>query len=104
MRRRLADDNFGLLWRMDTARTPAGGLRRFPRRLQEAIAGDLVNTIASLALQTAMTVFYLAVMLRYSPLLTAVGLSALTGNVWVSGIISAKRVNTTREAFTTCHP
>ena len=62
----------------------------------EAIAEDLVNTIAPLALQTAMTVFYLAVMLRYSPLLTAVGLAALMGNVWVSGIISAKRVNATR--------
>ena len=62
----------------------------------EAIAGDLVNTIAPLALQTAMTVFYLTVMLRYSPLLTAVGLAALMGNVWVSGIISAKRVNATR--------
>ena len=62
----------------------------------ETIAGDLVNTIAPLILQTAMMIFYLAVMFRYSPLLSAIGLAALAGNVWVSGIISAKRVNATR--------
>ena len=62
----------------------------------ETIAGDLVDTLAPLVLQTAMMVFYLLVMLRYSPLLTAVGLAALAGNVWVSRIISAKRINITR--------
>ena len=62
----------------------------------ETIAGDLVNTIAPLVLQTAMMIFYLAVMFRYSPLLSAVGLAALAGNVWVSRIISGKRVNATR--------
>ena len=62
----------------------------------ETIAGDFVNTLAPLALQTAMMIFYLLVMLRYSPLLTAVGLASLAGNVWLSRMISAKRVNTTR--------
>ena len=62
----------------------------------ETIAGDLVNTLAPLALQTAMMIFYLAVMLRYSPLLTAVGLAALAGNIWVSRMISRKRINITR--------
>ena len=62
----------------------------------ESIAGDLVNTLAPLVLQTAMMIFYLVVMLRYSPLLSAIGLAALAGNIWVSGIISAKRINITR--------
>ena len=62
----------------------------------ESIAADLVNTLAPLVLQTAMMIFYLAVMLRYSPLLSAVGLLALVGNVWVSRVISAKRINITR--------
>ena len=62
----------------------------------ETIAGDLVNTIAPLVLQSAMMIFYLTVMLRYSPLLSAVGLAALAGNLWVSRMISAKRVNATR--------
>ena len=62
----------------------------------ETIAGDLVNTLAPLVLQTAMMIFYLLVMFRYSPLLTAIGLAALAGNVWASRIISAKRINITR--------
>ena len=62
----------------------------------ESIAGDFVNTLAPLVLQTAMMIFYLAVMLRYSPLLSAIGLLALIGNIWVSRVISAKRINITR--------
>ncbi len=62
----------------------------------ESIAGDFVNTLAPLVLQTAMMIFYLAVMLRYSPLLSAVGLLALAGNLWVSRVISKKRINITR--------
>ena len=61
-----------------------------------SIAGDLVNTIAPLGLHAAMMVFYLAAMLRYSPLLTAVGLAAVLINVAVSQYISQKRVNITR--------
>ncbi len=62
----------------------------------ETIANDLVNTVAPLALNTIMMIFYLVVMLRYSPFLTALGLAAVLGNVWVSRIISGKRVNITR--------
>ncbi len=61
-----------------------------------SIASSLVDTIAPLALQTFMMVFYLVVMIRYSPLLTAVGLGAVLGNVWISRVISSKRVNITR--------
>ena len=61
-----------------------------------SIAGTLVNTFAPLLLNTAMMIFYLAVMLRYSVLLTAVGLATMILNLIVSRIISAKRVNITR--------
>ncbi len=61
-----------------------------------SIAGTLVDTFAPLLLNTAMMVFYLAVMLRYSVMLTAAGLTAIVLNLLVSRVISAKRVNITR--------
>ena len=61
-----------------------------------SIAGTLVNTVSPLILQTFMLVFYLVVMIRYSLLLTLVGLVSLVGQIFVSRIISAKRVNITR--------
>ncbi len=60
------------------------------------LAGNLVNTIAPLFLNTIMMVFYLVVMLRYSVLLTAVGISAVCINVFLSRYISEKRVNISR--------
>ncbi len=60
------------------------------------IANDIVDTVAPLALNTIMMFFYLIVMIRYSPMLTMVGLVTVLGNLWVSRIISAKRVNITR--------
>ncbi|MBQ3841602.1 MAG: NHLP family bacteriocin export ABC transporter peptidase/permease/ATPase subunit [Ruminiclostridium sp.] len=60
------------------------------------IAGALVNTLAPLVLQTGMLIFYLVVMIRYSLLLTAVGIVSITGQVFVSRIISNKRINLTR--------
>ena len=61
-----------------------------------AIAGTLVNTFGPLVLNTAMMVFYLAVMLRYSVPLTVVGLVTILINLLVSRLISRKRVNLTR--------
>ena len=60
------------------------------------IAGSLVNTLAPLVLQTAMMIFYLVVMVRYSLLLTAIGIASIAGQMFVSRIISNKRVNLTR--------
>ena len=60
------------------------------------IAGQLVNTFAPLALNTAMMIFYLVVLLRYSVLLTLIGLLSVLANLVLSGIISKKRVNITR--------
>ena len=61
-----------------------------------SIAGTLVNTFAPLLLNTAMMVFYLVVMLRYSVLMTVVGLATIVLQLLVSRIIARKRVNITR--------
>ena len=60
------------------------------------IANSVVNTFAPLALNAIMMVFYLVVMIRYSWILTLVGLSSLIINAWMSRIISQKRINITR--------
>lgn len=60
------------------------------------IANSVVNTFAPLALNAIMMVFYLVVMIRYSWILTLVGLSSLVINAWMARIISQKRVNITR--------
>jgi NHLM bacteriocin system ABC transporter peptidase/ATP-binding protein len=62
----------------------------------EAIANTLVNVIAPLFLNTAMMIFYLVAMVKYSPLLTIIGVGAIFINMAVSKIISDKRVNITR--------
>lgn len=61
-----------------------------------SIAGSLANTLAPLVLETAMMIFYLVVMIRYSLLLTVIGVASIVGQVFVSQIISKKRVNITR--------
>ena len=60
------------------------------------IAGQLVNTFAPLALDAVMMVFYLVVMLRYSFILTLIGLVSVIINLILSNIISKNRINITR--------
>ncbi|MBR5947922.1 MAG: NHLP family bacteriocin export ABC transporter peptidase/permease/ATPase subunit [Clostridia bacterium] len=67
------------------------------RQLSNAnIAGTLVNTLSPLVLETLMLIFYLFVMIRYSLMLTLVGVVSVIGQIWVSRIISNKRINITR--------
>ena len=61
-----------------------------------SIASTLVNTLTPLALNTIMMIFYLVVMVRYSVLLSILGIFTIILNLLVSRIISAKRVNVTR--------
>ena len=61
-----------------------------------SISATLINTFAPLALNIIMMLFYLVVMLRYSWVLTLVGISSIVINMGLSQIISAKRVNMTR--------
>jgi len=61
-----------------------------------SIALALVQTFAPLALQAGMMIFYLVVMIRYSWMLSLIGVGAILINIGVSQIITAKRVNITR--------
>jgi len=61
-----------------------------------SIAGTLVDTVAPLALNTVMMIFYLVIMLRYSPLMTLLGLFSLALNLRVARYMSEKRVQLTR--------
>ena len=60
------------------------------------IAGTLINTFAPLLLNAMMMIFYLIVMIRYSALLSMIGLGAIMLNSAVSAWITARRVNITR--------
>lgn len=60
------------------------------------IAANLVNTLAPLALQSVMMVFYLVVMIRYSAILTLIGVVSIAVDILLSRIISKKRVNISR--------
>lgn len=61
-----------------------------------AIAGNLVVTVAPLAMNLIMVVFYLAVMIRYSWAMTLVGMASIVINLSLARIISLKRINITR--------
>ena len=65
-------------------------------KANETIAATLVNTLTPLVINLAMMIFYLVVMLSYSPLLTLVGVASIALNIFMSRLISAKRVNITR--------
>ena len=60
------------------------------------IAENLVNTFAPLALNVLMMIFYLVIMIRYSPMLTLVGVASIAVNLLIANVISKKRVNITR--------
>ena len=61
-----------------------------------SIANTLIGTFAPILLNIVMMVFYLVVMLRYSVILTVIGLASLAVNAVVSRYISKKRINITR--------
>ena len=60
------------------------------------LAGTLINTLAPLAMNTIMLVFYLVIMLRYNLLLTVIGVGTVILNIVLSRVISEKRTNITR--------
>ena len=60
------------------------------------IANSLINTLAPLLLNAGMMVFYMVLMLRYSWVLTLVGLTSLAINALVSNYITRKRTNLMR--------
>lgn len=60
------------------------------------VANTLIGTFAPLVLQTVMMIFYFVVMIRYSVILTVIGLASLSVNAAISSYISKKRMNVTR--------
>lgn len=60
------------------------------------IAKAVVSIFAPLLLNTVMMIFYLVVMIRYSLLLTLIGVFSIALNFFVARIISKKRINITR--------
>ena len=64
--------------------------------MNASIAGTLVNTFAPLVLNSVMMIFYLVVMIRLNLILTGVGVLTIIINVFMSVIISGKRINITR--------
>ena len=60
------------------------------------IAGNLVNTIAPMALNLGLVIFYMVVMVRYSWVMTLVGVLSIIINLALARVISAKRVNISR--------
>ncbi len=61
-----------------------------------SIAGEIVSTLAPLVLNTAMMIFYLIVMFRYSWILSLVGICSVLIQIFISRYISRKRINITR--------
>lgn len=64
--------------------------------MNASIAGTLVGTFAPLLLNTAMMIFYLVLMIKQSPLLTLIGFTTVIINIFMSRIISKRRINITR--------
>lgn len=62
----------------------------------EGIANTLIQTVAPLALNCMMLIFYLIVMVRYSVILAIVGISSLIINYAVSTLMARKQVNISR--------
>ena len=61
-----------------------------------AVSDALVKTLAPLIVQLAMMVFYLAVMIRFSPLLSLIGVGGILINFVVSCAVTTRSVNITR--------
>lgn len=61
-----------------------------------SIAGTLINTLAPLVLDTGMMLFYLVVMIRYSPIMSLIGVGTMLLNLAVSTWIAGRRMDISR--------
>lgn len=62
----------------------------------ESIASVMINTFAPLVFEFLMMIFYLGVMIRYSALLTAIGVLSIIVNIITAQILSNQRINVMR--------
>ncbi len=68
------------------------------RSRNETVAGSIVSTFAPLGIQALMMLFYLFVMLRYSVVLSLIGVASIALNMLAGHILSQKSINRTRVA------
>ena len=66
------------------------------KQINESLASNIINTLAPTALNMVMMLVYLVVILRYSVLLTVIGLAGLAVNIAAVQYVSNKRMNITR--------
>lgn len=69
------------------------------KQRQEAnasIANAIVQTLAPIFMNSVMMIVYAVIMLRYSVILTCIGIASIVIDLWISNIIAKKRVNITR--------
>ena len=62
----------------------------------DSVATTLIGQFAPILINFILLVFYLVVMIRYSPLLTAVGVASMVVNLFVANRISKKRTEISR--------
>jgi NHLM bacteriocin system ABC transporter peptidase/ATP-binding protein len=62
------------------------------QNINQNIASALLHTLAPQLLNTGMLVFYLTVMIRYSPPLTAIGAGTALINIFLTAVITKKRI------------
>ena len=67
--------------------------------MNETIAFALVGQLAPVLVNLVMLILYLAIMLKYSAMLTIVGLTTVVANALVARYISQKRMNVSRAAM-----
>ncbi len=92
--------NSGFMWKL--LRSP---VEFFSQRLKgdllmrqqdnAMISSTVVNKLAPIILNAFMMVFYLVVMIRYSPLLSLIGVASVSINLFLARVISKKRVHIT---------
>ena len=65
-------------------------------KYNEAIAETLISKLAPLFLNFILTILYFVIMIRYSLILTSIGLFAVVVNMLMARVISKRRINITR--------
>ena len=60
------------------------------------VAETLINTLAPLVLDSIMMVFYLFVMIRYSVLMSLIGIGTMVINLFISNLVATKRTELSR--------
>lgn len=66
------------------------------QKANQDLVASMIKIFAPLIINFFMMIFYLIVMIRYSPYLSLIGVGAIFIHLWAAGVISDKRINITR--------